>query len=206
MTDIVPADSRALNLSDELSFAELLEVDQHYKLKGLTKAAKGELMGVPLIVTGITWWVSDIPNKDFVALEAVVGNYQILAETVRLGRVSVLRDGKSSVITDVEELVVHPEERIVFNDGSTGVRRQVTQLCHAEGLINVGTVASDSDYDKSFMEWDSFNEFREQGSHGNVPTVTKNRNGQPFILRALRGLYLSEYTNEYGKGMTYYLR
>lgn len=210
-TDIVPSIDDTQKTVDLLTFDELMGLDEHFRLPGFSELNKAELLGVPLIVTGLTWWMSKkIPGKDFVSCEATIGSENALKEAIRRNWVPN--------VTDLEQLRFTPEERVVFSDGSTGIRRQVTGMCHRAKMIDVGTTAAGPDgtewdgrdesvFDKPFPEWTSFEESREQGDFGTVPTVSKTRNGKQFILRALRGLAVSNYSNEHTlEGETYYLR
>jgi hypothetical protein len=211
-TDIEPSTTAAIEPFTGpihgLSFADLLGLES-YTIPGFTELDKDELLGVPLIVTGITWWLSQYKNPvtkeplDFVSLEAKIGDEEALLQALKRGWVPEK--------TTLDELRFSPNEWVVFSDGGTGIRRQVTELCHLEGLIDVGApdIEDRSRFDRAWMQWEHFAESRVQSADvGKVPCVTKNRNGKPFVMRVLRGLSVSTgYSNDYtDNGTTYYLR
>jgi hypothetical protein len=215
-TDIEPSMTDAVNqVSDQfpgqihdLSFADLLGLES-YAIPGFTELTKDELLGVPLIITGVTWWMSKIRDRvtkeprDFMSLEAKIGDEDMLLQALKRGWIPNT--------TSLDELRFSPDEWVVFSDGGTGIRRQVTELCHNEGLIDVGApdVQDRTRFDRPWQQWERFTESRVQSAEiGKVPCVTKNRNGRQFVMRALRGLSVSAgYSNDYtDDGTTYYLR
>lgn len=183
-----------------MSYDQLMGMET-FRVFGLSLLSKEELLGVPHVITKVTYWT---PNKDqlgMVSCEATVASEHYLAKAIDRGWVPN--------VSAPDQFKLEPNERVVYNDGGTGVRRQLTALFHANEVINVGRddVADDSRFDVAWPEWVSFSEWRRQSAEaGNVPCVTRI-GARPLILRADRGLSLSEYTNDYtDKGKTYYLR
>lgn len=100
------------------------------------------------------------------------------------------------------EAVTYTNQRIVFNDGSTGIRRQVVNWLIAQGII-----PALDDPDTAFQYWDSENVLGTWGGAADKPTlkIEATRTGEPIRFLARHGLRSSEYTNEYGDSVTWYL-
>jgi len=160
------------------------------------------LIGVPMCITkavfrqggflnqGITGW--------YVSLEAVIAPAVEIARAYRRGR-----------IPEDTELTVQPGEDIVFNEGGTGVYRQIVQYLEAKGLVTLPEGPElgkygDSRFDTLPPEWTVNVE--------DIQSVTRiGPDGErtlTFDIKLLcpRGLRSSEYENEYTKqGVTRYL-
>ncbi len=127
--------------------------------------------------------------------------------TFRPGDINIAPKGQPAVYRDYVsvEALIHPDyqrrfkrSRVVFNDGSTGIYRQIVAYLAARGYVTVSdTVAekapsNESRYDVSYSQPD--------------------RDGEPnrpvdFAVRLYcpEGLRKSDYTNEYGEAETWYL-
>lgn len=173
---------------------------------------KMQLIGIPHRITAVTYWLPPGNQIGMVSLEATVGSKEELEKALERSWIP----GKSSL----GELPVDPEERIVYNDGSTGIRRQITamlsSLKDSEGkfaFMDVGEIKQDSDYDKPWTEWGQggFRQWRSQGADKNgdpilVPSFTSWPDGKPLVIGCRHGLRVSEYDNEYAQGArTFYL-
>lgn len=134
---------------------------------------KDELIGVPFVITGITFRPSDKKEGgDYVSLEATTKD----------------------------------NERIVINDGSTGIRRQIVAYAAFKKWLKPAE-PKDGDDVKSPLDLPvgrcEFGEgtdvkFAEDGGM-TVNIVT------PFRLRAKKGLRRSDYDGPTGKATTFYL-
>lgn len=80
----------------------------------------------------------------------------------------------------------------VVNDGSTGIRRQVTKIMHKLGIIDVGTVVDDSSYDKGYHDW---LKWPGMGEADNPDLIEALLDGRPLRIQCLRGLRVSSYPN-----------
>ena len=160
------------------------------------------LIGVPMCITkavfrqggflnqGITGW--------YVSLEAVIAPAVEIARAYRRGR-----------IPEDTELTVQPGEDIVFNEGGTGVYRQIVQYLEAKGLVTLPEGPElgkygDSRFDTLPPEWTVNVE--------DIQSVTRiapdGERTLTFDIKLLcpRGLRQSKYENEYTKqGVTRYL-
>lgn len=139
----------------EKSFAELVQGTA--VVEGRTLRDKATLIGVPHIITGVSFRPVDAKNKrDFVSVEA----------------------------TDVNDLA------IVYNDGGTGIRRQIVAYLQAAGQLPQDMNPDDM-IAANGAESVSF-EFSNDGT--GIPT-----------LAVPRGLRESDYESDYGPARTYYL-
>lgn len=148
----------------------------------ITGEAADKLIGVPLIIYRVTYrdgiqrqgvkW-----RDDYVSCEAVIAPMDVLEERARRGRLNL------------QEISVDADEHIVFNDGSTGIYRQVTQYLAVKNLIELPsplvTVGGkgESSYDLPRSQW--------------VAGADAATAGISVRLYCPRGLRYSEYTNDY---------
>lgn len=149
---------------------------------------KDALEGVPFVVVGVTYR-EGFPREgqagDYVSIEAVVADRDTLANPAVARYLP-------------QPLTVFPNQAIVFNDSSTGVRRTMTQLFHETGLIDVGTVKGDENpFDKPYQSWKAGAEL---ATTGIVATAT----GEAFRYLALRGLRRSDYEWQGQPATTFY--
>lgn len=214
MTDVEIRDNVFVPDVASASYADLTGiVDSVITIDGVSLIGKEHLIGVPHVITCITFQKIPPVAKDgtqkngFVSVEATIAGERELARAVARGR--VIANGLA--VTDVESLLIDPDERIVYNDGSTGVRRQLVKILDAIGLIRVdGT--TDRRFDRSWLEWEEAGEqWREQGTDDNdvamvVPSFTHRADGRPLLINVPRGLYVSAYTNDHGESETFYLK
>lgn len=184
-------------------------------IEGLQVVQKGWLLGVPFTVTGVTFW-RPAANRDaacgyrmgMVSCECTIADLATLERQITRGRVLERNDNQTRIITDIDQLAFYPGERVVFNDESTGVRRTIVWMLIQQGMIQVPE--SHPQYngnrlDMPWILWDSFCEDTTQGEGNIVPKFTKLPSGNPFLIRAARGLRVSEYSNESTPdGLTYY--
>jgi hypothetical protein len=165
--------------------------------------ALARLVGVPQLITSFTFRPG-IKDKatgtvfDYVSVESMIAPETELKRALRRGQFPV----------DTAELLT-PGETVVFNDGSTGIFRQVTRYLESIGAIvlpdgeNEGEKGA-SRYDRPREEW-----------KGSAVPITRDNNGTlsdtryPVRLMLPRGLRSSTYTNAYTSGdetaTTYYL-
>jgi hypothetical protein len=100
---------------------------------------------------------------------------------------------------DPASLPFDPESHVVFNDGSTGIYRQITAALEGTGHIKLGSNGTrdnakmgESVFDQPPGEWEDVRfgdlRFDEEG---------RGIYYSPIRIRASRGLRLSEYENDY---------
>lgn len=184
-----------------------------YSLPGFTEVDKAWMIGVPHVIVRVTYWVPKM-GIGHCSIEAYSGTAGMIERAMRRNKIPA-----SALAADGKPLV-EPEEAIVYSDGSTGVRRQVTKLLNTYGLIDVGHAEfpeegqlGESRYDVSWAGdgkkepgWESFSGTRMQGPV-EVPCIEEDHNGNPLRIKVVGGLQVSEYSNRDGiDGLTYYLR
>ena len=113
---------------------------------------KWRLVGVPHAITRVTYRPGVKTKeglRDYVSIEAVVADDETLYREIVRGRVPN--------VDTVEALTVKPNEKVIYNDGSTGVRRQLTAMFHNLGIITVPNVTTDmAAFDTPYFEWEAF--------------------------------------------------
>jgi hypothetical protein len=188
-----------------MTYAELQGMEM-MRVTGLTLLSKELLMGVPHIITRVTYWQPKKDQKGMVSVEATVADFPVLKRAIERGWVPNTES--------VDQLKLDPEERVVYNDGGTGIRRQITVILEQLKLIDVGDNKNPlpERFDRPWPEWEEFAETRYQSAEiGQVPSFSRytaaDGTEKPFLLQVPRGLYVSSYENEYtDEGTTFYLR
>lgn len=182
--------TNAIQLVDEeisgsdLSWSEIMErTEDLVTVSGNLLVSKQTLEAIPHVITSIRY--QEYKNdRGYVSIEATVAD--------------------ESTLFKAENRIpgVNAEERVVYNDGSTGIRRQITKMLHTMGLIVVaGNVADDSAFDIGFLDWKTY-PGRESGD---LPYFRRNPRGGPLLIWVRRGLQVSKYSNDHGDAETWYL-
>jgi hypothetical protein len=157
---------------------------------------KLRLRGVPFVITKVTYH-SDFAKSErgYVTVEGRIAPRERLEEEIHAGRIPD--------VESVSELLYKPGETIKFNDGSTGVRRQLTMVLHNLGIITVAKdITKNDQFDAGYPQWESFTEFEYENGDKNkktgevekipVPVATKNpRTGKPLLIVCEHGLRVS---------------
>lgn len=157
-----------------------LALEATYFSKGYRLVHKEDLEAVPHVIIGVTYregFSRAGAAGDYVSVEAVVGD----KDTLALPQVRAMRAG-------LPELTVYPNESVVYNDSSTGIRRALTQLFQQIGLIDVGKPRNkdENPFDKPYQFWAAGDELATSG-------IITDANGEKFRYVAMRGLNKSEY-------------
>lgn len=186
-----------------------------YVISGVALVDKALLIGVPHVITSVTYQAippapTSGPRKGekvrgFVSIEATVADEPTLARAIQRHQMPGIAKN--------DQCPFDPNERIVYNDGGTGIRRSLTAMFDRIGLIKVG---GDTDpekdpngrrFDTAWDEWDSAGDQLRFMSEeiGSVPHITKNPTGGPLLISCRRGLRVSQYDVEgLGEAETYY--
>lgn len=184
-SEIATTDNQAFG---QLSFAQLREGATAVIQSAQLEKDKARLLGVPHIITRATYRPG-IEEKDYVSLEAVVADAGTLEYEIKRGRIAN--------VSSLAELAVEPEERIVYNDGSTGIRRQFTHLLHNLGLIEVPNVGQDlAVFDTPYFDWQTITQVGlmngdNEGEKIEVPDFTLSPSGAPLAIVVGHGLRVS---------------
>lgn len=208
------ADVPGKDLAD-MSFDEILAASPGgvFSIPGTELVDKPDLLGIPFIITKLTFQPVAEPTAkvknptSFVSIEATV------ADEARL--MLQIQRRKVPNVDNIDQLMFEPGARIVFNDGSTGVYRQLVTLLATYGIITLPDAGSKEAeygditnvYDLPWTKWISCSQMDTLKEDGEArPVITNNQNGDPFRLVCRRGLYVSTYTNEFGESQTFYLK
>jgi hypothetical protein len=185
-----------------------LALEAQYHSRGFRLIEKDALIGVPFVIIGLVYRDGFPRNGkagDYVSVEAVTADARTMETPVvraQMGR----------------EPTVFGNEPVVFNDSSTGVRRQVTELLHSSGIINVGAkadieldayrkartldeaqrAAALNPFDRSYQFW-------KDGEERATSGIRNDGSQSAFSYLANRGLRKSDYESPFGPATTYYL-
>lgn len=164
-------------------------LDAAYTAHGFRLVKKNELEGVPFIIKRIVYRPGHPRGGikgDYVSVECIVADQEILTDPI--------------VAYHLPAIHPYGNEAVIFNDSGTGVRRQLTMMCEQHNLINVGKlVEGENPYDRQFQRWVTGAEQAQEGFRAEEDF------GHKSIVRALRGLRVSEYEHpEYGPATTWY--
>lgn len=174
----------------DLDFKKLL-LEAQYGAKGFRLIEnKDWLIGVPMIFIGATYrpgFPRDGAEGDYVSIEAVVADKDTLASFPIQAQLP-------------SEMKVWANEPIVFNDGSTGIRRQMTEVFQSAGLIDVGKPRNkdENPFDRPYQKWASGAELATTG-------IVASTTGEKFRFVAPRGLRRSDYEWNDKPATTFYI-
>jgi hypothetical protein len=185
----------------DLDFRKLLAEGggEAFWSQGFRLVSKEDLLGVPFVIISATYR-EGFPRAgvkgDYVSIEAVVADADILSSKPVMTHIAHEQPGVSTM----SDLSVFPNEAIIFNDGSTGVRRQVTEKLAGAGIFDPGPDGPDvlDRHDRQIQKWKKGADLI---GERNVALV----NGEPFRYVCRRGLRKSEYENEFGQAVTFYI-
>ena len=163
---------------------------------------KMDLVGVPFIITKVYFREGkfargkEIIPDDFVSLELVTAPTHIYHDRVGRNRRRYTDMGVPS------DSPIGPNEEVVINDSSTGIKRQISWYLHSRGILLI------PDIPENFSDLSgSIGESRFDVSRDMLPeSATDMEKGLEIRLLVRRGLRPSKYENEYTpEGVTYYL-
>lgn len=199
MSELVPAEN-ATQVREETNW---LGYDPDMDFRKLTQEATGvaagfklvkkdALLGVPFVIIGATYR-EGMPREgmpgDYVSLECVV------ADQETMNRYAVAHPRRTALPQSEQAF---PNEPVVFNDSSTGVRREFTKWLHDQGLIHVGEPREGSNrYDTPFQYWE---EGEDIAAKGIAIIPWDEGEARPLRYVVARGLTISEYTFELPSG------
>jgi hypothetical protein len=190
----------------KLSFASMLSNVDAVVSTGVLEQDKARLIGVPHMITRLTFRpptpspTVDDPNAmtDYVSIECVVADMPRIMQAIERRWIPG--------VTDLSGFAFSPEESLVYNDGSTGIRRQLVKfLAQAERITlpprpsNVG----DEFFDMPWTEWEAFDNYTFQNVEGSDTKIEVP--DFDFRVFAEHGLRVSEYTFEGRAATTFYL-
>lgn len=182
--------------NQEMSLFDSL-VDGAIVIDSASLEEKMPLVGVPMVITRVTYRPKGAKQeRGYVSVEAVIADERRLTNAIRRGWIPN--------VSTLADFPFTPEEKIVFNDGSTGIRRQLTMVLHASGALNIGAFddGDNSAFDRDWTEWDSFSEVGTQKVNDAEVEIPDFQGLQIF---AQRGLRVSHYDMDGQEATTFYL-
>lgn len=144
------------------------------------------LVGVPHCVVGVDFRQGEAEGNGhdgaFVSLTALVAPEDVIKRRFK---------------GDLSALPFEPEAVIVYNDGGTGIYRQVVKLLHANGFIGLpdikeGGAAGESTYDLHPAKWTGVDAKRVRVAYGDDGTTITGIHAN-LRIAAPRGIRYSEY-------------
>jgi hypothetical protein len=215
---------RAVVVEDDADYRDIQELT----FPGANMIPKLHLLGIPFVIVGLRF--QDVMRtergwRDYVTIDAFVTEEDIVRDALDKGRILKSPGRDAEVHTRMEDLPVKPEERILINDGSTGVRRQIVDLLERLGLVDVGHHDEQANgtlegvkhrHDLAWSEWadpalaaDQVASSWVSANGTEIPAFRSFPDGRPLIVGAARGLTGSVYPNDMapsGWATTYYVR
>lgn len=193
---VEPVQEQSLDLAftQQLSFDELdglggLEIVSHDLIDD---DHKDLLLGVPHIITRCVWRPSDYNDDyDMISVEAVIASEQKLARAVQMGRIVHA--------PTMEQLspVIEPGGRIVYNDGSTGIRNQINAMLHATGAIEFPPGDDVGRWSTGHTRWAGYETNSIEivvKKDGSTYAASKGLpGGRPFVIKVGGGLRVSRF-------------
>lgn len=166
-----------------------------------------DLVGVPFVITRVYFRPGVLRDKE---RAAYVSCEVLVAPQIDLRLINSRREGsRLNRLPDLEALAFGPGSHVVFNDGSTGVYRQIVKYLAAKRFIDLKTPVieagsyGESSFDQPPNRWAGINTGDAIG-YDETPVFT----GYAANMRLYcpRGLRLSLYENDYTQtGKTRYL-
>ncbi len=211
MSEIAEVEYKSANVTNpnEGLFADLIDGATVIQTAALEQD-KMALIGVPMVITRVTYRPKPAKmERGYVSIEAVIGDVLHIEQAIRRGWMPG--------VERFDQFAFSPEELIVFNDGGTGIRRQLTMLLQSAGVLDIGTYDASLPvsgvhpaFDRDWSEWETFKTYALQNSgatdaDGNAIKIEVPDFGGLKIF-ARRGLRVSEYTADgIGDATTFYL-
>jgi hypothetical protein len=164
-----------------------------------------DLVGVPFLITRVIYRPGVLRDKiraAYVSCECRV------APGLDLRLINGRREGsRLARITDLDNLAFGPDSHVVFNDGSTGVYRQITKYLAAKGYITLKDPVieagsyGESSFDQPPGGWENVHAGESKFDQDGFMDYDS-----PIRLYCPRGLRLSLYENDYTQtGKTRYI-
>lgn len=181
----------------QLSFADLVSgatvIDSP-----VVEKDKLRLCGVPHIITKVSYRPG-VMNKqtgirqDYVSIEGLTAPQEYLDEAIK----------RKWIAEEILDMIPKAGERLVYNDGGTGIRRQVTHILWNKGLLvldSKSTPQAMAEFDAPYSTWESFEQSGEMndadGGKFSIPEFTHEKDGRPLAIfphHGLRASYMEEF-------------
>lgn len=164
-----------------------------------------DLVGVPFLITGVVFRAGVLRDKE---RQAYVSCETRIAPKLDLRLINSRRESsRLAKVSDLDGLPFEPDSHVVFNDGSTGVYRQIVKYLAMKGYITLAEPITEAgSYGES-----SFDQPPNRWTDTHAGETVRDTDGfvgysAPIRLYCPRGLRLSLYENDYTQtGKTRYI-
>ena len=164
-----------------------------------------DLVGVPFLITGVVFRPGVLRGTE---RSAYVSCECRIAPRLDLRLINTRRESsRLGKVPDLEQLTFEPDAHVVFNDGSTGVYRQIVKYLAMKGFITLSDpIVEAGSYGES-----SFDQPPSRWADTSTGQISRDEDGwvgytTPIRLYCPRGLRLSLYENDYTQtGKTRYI-
>lgn len=168
----------------------------------LKRDNKYALIGVPFVVTEVTFQrvpeVVEDNGPGYVTLTATIAPSKYVQHNATKGFIPNCK----TVEAWNECYQLSPGERLIINDGSKGIRRQIVEQFHVAGLITVPDLNTEylrkhfhNRYDMPWTEWEESTQTEVHNVDGEevlFPKFTKGPSGNDLLILVERGLRASK--------------
>lgn len=165
-----------------------------------------DLVGVPFLITRVVFRPGVKRDK---ILAAYVSCETLISPSLDLRLINARRESSELPrLTSLESLAIEPGSHIIFNDGSTGIYRQIIKYLYMKKYIELDEPVIDAGgygettFDQPPSQWRNIL----QGETADYPA---SKDGSIFTgysantrIYCPRGLRISTYTNEYTQNAT----
>jgi hypothetical protein len=166
---------------------------------------KWGLLGIPFIVLSVHFQSpTETRPRGYVTLETVIAPKDVIEQQIKYGRVPMGLEADAFASFDAwhDRWGIEPGAPLLFNDGSTGIRREIVEMLHLSGLINVGfspTERKDEGrfvFDRPFTEWADSGSLVQVGSGETARMEPHFDNAGKAFIKVHRGLRVSKKDEE----------
>lgn len=189
MTEIAIPNAEVVSFEDLISGATVID-------SPVLEKDKLRLCGFPHVITKVSYRPG-VMNKatgirqDYVSVEAVAAPQSYIDEALK----------RNWILEEVRDILPNAGERIVYNDGSTGIKRQLTHILWAKQLLKLGIEPQAmSDFDAPYSTWESYEQAAEMndadGGKFTIPEFSTDKDGRPLAIfphHGLRASYMDEF-------------
>lgn len=199
------AEIRTGQLAFEMSVWD--EVETYDKIQGsLDVEAKVRLLGVPMVVTAVAFRLTE-SGSDFVSVECVTAPFEKYdVDAIIKYRKNITKDLTTSGAEELGyslEDFVQPLTHVVFNDSSTGVRRQIVSYLEQKNLIQLKAKKLPPEAHDKLDGAGGTSPFDETVANWKIPGEAVT--GISIRLVCPKGVRLSAYESTFGPASTFYL-
>jgi len=166
---------------------------------------KWGLLGIPFYILSAHFQMpTETRPRGYVTLETVIAPKELIEQQIKYGRVAMGLEADAFATFDAwhERWGIEPGAPLIFNDGSTGIRRELVEMLHVAGLINVGFTPQERKdegrfvFDRPWTEWAESGTLVQVGSGESARMEPHFDNAGKALVKVHRGLKVSRKDEE----------